>query len=138
MKWTNELSIGNALIDSGHKSLLEIAGAVIHSIEAEDCVAFSRGFELLENALRAHEAKEEHIAQRVRFPYARYRAAEQHFRKELDLFKQELLARKCQCCEDAIKHYSDALKGLMVDHISEKGRLMKPFLQNFPYEVDAA
>ncbi len=136
LKWTDDLSVGNAVIDSGHKSLLEIAGGIVHAIEAEDCEAFSQTFELFENKLGAHYLNEEHIAQKVKFPYARYRAAEQHFRRELDLFKQELLARKCQCCKDAIKHYSDALTGLLVDHVSEKGRLMKPFLQNFPYELD--
>jgi hemerythrin-like metal-binding protein len=138
LTWTGDLSVGNAMIDSAHRKLLEIADGVVHAIELEDCMAFSQAFEQFENQLRIHYASEERIAQAVRFPYARYKMADQHFLRELDLFKQELLSRSCQCCGEAIKHYSESMKALLVDHITEKCRLMKPFLQNYPYELSLA
>lgn len=138
LRWTDDLSVGNAMIDSGHRELLDVAGSVVHAIETEDCLAFSQAFELFEKKLLTYSANEEHIAQMVKFPCARYKAAAQHFQRELDLFKQELLSRKCQCCADAIEHYSGTLKRLLTDHIAEKGKLMKPFLQNFSYDLDRA
>ncbi len=134
--WTDDLSIGNAMIDADHKMLLDMVNGVVHAIEIGDCSVLSYAFDLLDGKLRTHCAQEENIAQAINFTFTRHKLAEQYILRELNYLKDELLDRNCVCCEDAIKHYSDSLRGLLIGHITEDDRLMKPVLQSYPYNFN--
>lgn len=138
LAWTDDLNIGNAVLDSDHKILLGMVNRVINAIKTEDCKVLSHAFELLETKLRTHFEYEENIARAVNFSYAQHMQAEQYFLREIDLLKEELLSRNCECCAEAVKHYSDTLGGLLIDHIAVKDVLMKPVLQNHPYNLSPA
>lgn len=138
LTWTDDLSIGNAVIDSDHKALLEMASAVLLTIESENCPALSQAFGHFEAKLRTHFAYEENLARAVKFSYAQHKLLEQFFLREIGLLKEELLSRKCECCPEAIKHYSDTLSGLLINHISINDMQMKPTLQNYPYDYSPA
>lgn len=131
--WTDDLSVGNAMIDTDHKMLLGMVNGAVHAIKIGDCSVLSQAFEQLDRRLRAHCAYEENVARAVKFPFIQHRLAEQYFLRELNYLKDELLDRNCVCCEDAIKHYSNSLKGLLMDHITGNDMLMKPVLQSYPY-----
>lgn len=133
LAWTDDLSVGNSMIDADHKILLDMVNGVVHAIEMSDCSALSQASELLENRLRIHFAHEENIARAVKFPFAKHKLAQHYFLKELDLLIDELEARNCVFCEDAAEHYSNSLSGLLLDHITKKDMLMKPVLQSYPY-----
>lgn len=62
LAWSEELSVGNAMIDSEHKDLIIIVNNVEHAIRARDSSALSRAFKLLEDHMRIHFTNEEKIA----------------------------------------------------------------------------
>lgn len=138
LAWTDDLSVGNAIIDADHKSLLGMANGVMHAIEVSDCPALSWMFERLENRLRNHFVHEENIARAVSFPFDKHKLAQRYFMKELDLLADELEARNCVFCEEAARHYSGSLSALLMDHITGKDMLMKPVLQSYPYSFRPA
>lgn len=127
------LSVGNALIDADHINLLSIANRVVRAIELADLSAMAKAFDLFDDRLRAHFENEENIALAVKFPFAMHKLAQNHCLKELDLLKEELLARGGLSCNESIKHYSDSLRGLLFEHIIRTDMLMKPSLQSCPY-----
>lgn len=59
LAWTDCLSVGNAMIDADHKSLLGMANGVMYAIEVSDCSALSWMLERLESRLRNHFVHEE-------------------------------------------------------------------------------
>ncbi|MDH4215756.1 MAG: hypothetical protein OEV23_02520 [Gallionella sp.] len=136
--WSEHLSVGNGEIDLDHKFLFGLIDGVVHAIEANDCLALSRAFELLENKLRSHFSNVERIAETVKFPFTRHKEAQIFLLKELENLKDELQGKAGVWCEAAVKHYSDILRGLLMDHITDKDMLMKPLLQNYPYDLTVA
>lgn len=136
LTWTDVMSVGNAKIDSDHKILFCMVNGAVQAIENGDCLALSQAFKLLDWKLRVHFAYEEHIAQSTRFPFAQHKLAQQYLLGELKFLKDELLARGCVWCGDAVKHYSHSLGGLLVNHIVGKDMLMKPALQSYPYNFN--
>jgi hemerythrin len=115
-----------------------MANSVMHAIEIADCSVMSQAFELFDNRLREHFESEENIARVVKFPFSRHKLAQRYFLKELDLLREELLARGGAWCEDSIRHYSDSVKGLLLEHIISKDMEMKPSLQIYPYNFGQA
>lgn len=118
LAWTDDLSVGNAMIDADHKMLLDMVNGVVHAIKIGDCSALSQAFELLDGSFRTHCACEENVVQAIKIPFIQHKLAEQYFLRELNYLKDELLDRNCVCGEDAIRHYSDSLRGLLMDHIT--------------------
>ena len=54
LKWTKQLSVGNAVIDSEHKNLISIANNVRRAIKARDSSILSQELEHLEDWLYVH------------------------------------------------------------------------------------
>lgn len=131
--WADDLSVGNALIDADHKILLGMANGVMRAIEMSDFSVLSWMFKQFESRVHTHFIQEENIALAVKIPFDDHKQAQGYFLKELDLLIDELEARNCVFCEDAAKHYSNSLSGLLLGHITGKDMLMKRVLQNYPY-----
>ncbi|TAN82299.1 MAG: hypothetical protein EPN14_04130 [Gallionella sp.] len=135
LAWTNQLSVGNAIIDSEHQVLLNMVNDVERAIRKSDCFALSQAFKLLENWLCIHFANEEKIAQAINFPFDRHKLAQQFSLKELQYMKEELAAKDGLWSERAMEHYSNFLKNWVVDdHIVKFDMLMKSALQKHPYD----
>ena len=132
--WAEHLSVGNALIDSDHKVLFCLINGVAHAIEIRDCSVLSQVFELLDSRLCSHFQNEEFIAEAVNMPFAKHKQAQQFILKELGYLKGELLGKNGLWCEAAVEHFSESLRSLLLDHILRKDMLMKPTLQEYPYD----
>ena len=135
LTWSEHLSIGNEKIDLDHKLLFGLIEGVEHAMEYRDCTVLSKAFNLLVSKLRSHFTNEEYIAETVQFPFAQHKKDQQYFLKEVEYLKDELLCKEGVWCEAAIKHFSGSLRGLLMDHITRKDMLMKPFLQKHPYDL---
>lgn len=134
LAWTKQLSAGNAIIDSDHKNLIAVVNGIERAIRARDYPVISQAFELLEGWLCVHFANEDKIARVAKFDLAKHKQAQQYSLKELQYFKDKLVARKGIWCESAIEHYAHFLKVWMTEHITKVDMPMKPMLQALDYK----
>lgn len=134
LKWTKQLSVGNAVIDSEHKNLIAIANGVRRAIKARDSAALPRELEHLEDWLYVHFSNEEKIAQAVNFDFSQHKLAQQSWLKELWFLRNELIGKSGLWSEDAIEYFSLFLSDWLIDgHIISLDMPMKPVLQSYGY-----
>lgn len=141
LKWTKQLSVGNAVIDSEHRNLICIAKNVRRAIKTRDSSTLSQELEHLEDWLYVHFANEGKIAQAVNFDFSQHKLAQQYWLKELWFLRDELAGKNGSWSDDAIEHFSLFLSDWMIDgHIISMDMPMKPVLQNYDYNFlpDAA
>ncbi|MDO8813421.1 MAG: hemerythrin domain-containing protein [Gallionella sp.] len=135
LAWTNQLSIGNAIIDSDHKNLIAGINGIVHAIKARDRHAMPQVFEALENWLHIHFENEERIARAVNFDFSGHKQAQRHSLKELQHMRDGLIAMKGMWPDSATNHSIGFLKNWIIDgHIVNFGMQMKPALQAFDYK----
>ncbi|MDD5299772.1 MAG: hemerythrin domain-containing protein [Gallionella sp.] len=134
LAWTEHLSVGNATIDSEHKSLIVMVNGIETMIKARDNFALPQAFEQLEHYLCAHFVDEENIARAVNFPFAKNKQEHDYVLKEFQNMKAELVAKDGIWSDGAAEHYSNFLSDWITDHVLKEDMLMKPALQNYPYD----
>ena len=132
--WTEELSVGNAFIDSEHRNLIGMVNDISLGIKNRDGSALPQAFRLLEHWLCTHYVNEEKIARAVKFPFAQHKLAQQHSLKELQYMRNELAAKDGLWSDSAVEHFTCSLKNWLIDgHIVNLDMPMKPVLQNYDY-----
>ncbi|MDO8813420.1 MAG: hemerythrin family protein [Gallionella sp.] len=135
LSWTNELSVGNAVIDAEHKNLINMVNDVAHAIRERDCSAIAQAFEILENWLHVHFLNEEQIALAVKFDFSKHKAKQQYGLKELQHMRDELVGKRGVWSDGTVDHFTRSLKRWMIDkHIIELDMQMKPVLEGYPYD----
>jgi hemerythrin len=135
LAWTNEFSVGNAVIDAEHKNLINMVNDVANAIGARDCTALAQAFEMLEGRLQVHFLNEEQIALATKFDFSKHKAKQQYGLKELRHMRDELVEKAGVWSDGAVDHFARSLKYWMIDkHIVELDMQMKPVLQNYPYD----
>lgn len=132
--WSEQLSVGNATIDSEHRNLLRVIDDVERAIRVRDNAALLRTFELLEHCVGVHFADEERIAQAIGFDFAQNKLEHEYVRKELQSMRDELMVKEGSWSESAAEHYSYFLSEWMIQHVLQEDMLMKPVLQSYPYD----
>ena len=133
--WTEQLSVGNAIIDSEHKSLIGMVNGAEHALRKGDDSALLRAFGQLENWLTEHFANEEKIAQAIKFSSDQHKLAQQYSLKELQFVKAELETKDGMWSESAVEHFSRVLRIWAIDHIARLDAPMKQVLQSHPYDL---
>lgn len=136
--WKDELSVGNAVIDSDHKKLIVMVNGVEAMIDARDAFALPQALEQLEHHLSVHFVNEEKIAQAVNFPFGKNKTEHQYILREFQNMKNELIAKEGIWSDGAAEHYSRFLSDWMTDHILNEDMLLKPVLQTYPYDFNPA
>lgn len=132
--WTKELSVGNAVIDDEHRNLITMINGMETLIKGRDSFALPQAFEQLEHWLCIHFANEANIAQAANYDFTQHKLAEQNLQNEIRHLKDELAAKDGKCSKDEIRRYSAYLKNWLIKHIIDADMLMKPVLQNLPYD----
>lgn len=134
LTWTEQLSVGNAILDADHRCLLSFVNDVANAIRAGDGSSLAQGFGLLENCLGVHFENEEKIALAIKLPFGQIKLAQQYSLKELQLMRNELVGRGGIWSDNMAEHFSQSLKKWMIDeHIIKRDMLMKPVLQTHDY-----
>ncbi|MDO8813424.1 MAG: hypothetical protein Q7J38_15520 [Gallionella sp.] len=54
LSWTNELSVGNAVIDAEHKNLINMVNDIVDAIRARDHDDLEQAFEMLDDWISVH------------------------------------------------------------------------------------
>jgi hemerythrin len=133
LAWSNELSVGNAIIDSEHKNLLVMVNNIEQLLKAKDTSNLSHELELLENWLCTHFENEEKIAQAVGFDFTKNKLEHQNLLKELHRIIDELKAMNGIWSEKTAKKHFQYLCDWLTGHVIEEDMLMKPVLQTREY-----
>jgi hemerythrin len=135
LAWTNQLSIGNAVIDSDHKNLISKINGIMHAIKTRDRHVMPQAFEALEYWLHIHFKNEEKIARVVNFDFSKHRPAQQNSLKALRQVRDGLIAKKGLWHDSLADHSIGFMKSWMIDgHIGDLDMQMKPALQAFDYK----
>lgn len=135
LAWTSELSVGNAVIDTEHKNLINMVNDITHAIRTRDCAALAQSFEMLENWLHVHFRNEEQIALATQFDFSKHKTKQEYALKELQHMRDELVGKDGVWSDGAVDHFARSLKYWMIDkHIIELDMQMKPVLQGYPYD----
>lgn len=136
LRWTKQLSVGNAVIDSEHKNLISIANNVRRAIRARDSSILLQELEHLEDWLYVHFANEGKIAQAVNFDFSQHKLAQQCWLNELWFLRDELVGKNSLWSDDEIEYCSLFLSDWMIDgHIISLDMQMKPVLQAYDYNL---
>ncbi len=138
LEWTEQLSVGNALIDTEHENLIDMINSVEHALRAGDQPALLSSFKRLADGVRLHFMTEEKIAQAIRFPFDHHHGAHQYLQKELQYMREELEAKSGMWSEGAVEHFSRMLGSWMMDHIAGEDMMLKPALQACSYDFAPA
>ena len=134
LEWGEQLSVGNAMIDSEHQDLIVVVNSVEHAIRARDSFALSQAFKLLEDRMRIHFTNEEKIARAVNFPFTNNKLEHHNILKLLQHMRDELEAKNGILSEVATEHFSHFLSDLITEHILREDMQMKSVLQTYPYD----
>jgi len=137
-QWSDDLSVGNAAIDSDHQKLIVMVNGVEAMIRARDSFALPQALEQLEHHLYAHFVREEKIAQAVNFPFGKNKAEHQYVLKEYQHMKDELIAKEGIWSDGAAEHYAHFLSDWIKEHVLNEDMLLKPVLQTYPYDFNPA
>jgi len=89
LAWSEELSVGNAMIDSGHKKLFDMVNNIVHAIRTRDHYStLPQAFEQLEHCLCAHFESDKNIAQAISFSFTQNELQYKYVLKALRLTRR--------------------------------------------------
>jgi len=126
--WTNQLSVGNRIIDSAHKKIFDMVDRIGCLIKASDGSALSEALRLLEDYLREYFSVEEYMAQAINFPFTQHDLAHQCLLNEVQRIGNELAANNGMWSDTAAEHYPRLLKDCFIRHIKEESKPIKIML----------
>jgi len=132
--WKNQWSVGNAIIDSEHRNLLDMAYNIESIIKRGDISAALQELEQFEYWLCDHFENEEEIALAVDFDFTNNGLEHQSLLEEFHRMKDELMSHGSTLPDSAAKRYSHFLDEWLVVHILKEDMLMKPMLQTHAYD----
>jgi hemerythrin len=134
LQWREQLSVGNDLIDSDHKHLIEIINLANHSLQTMSRPELAAALDQLFNYSKVHFALEEKIAEAVG-----YTGAERiHASHEALLVKLAQVTREIGESWDAAaaERFGAFLRDWLVNHVIKEDMLLKPFLKKYSPRFD--
>lgn len=131
-------SVGNRIIDSGHKRMFDIIHRIQHSIMAKDCAAIAADFKLLKDAARACFSTEEEIARAVGFDFFLHNLAHRNLLEKYRLLEDELAARNGSWSSIEDKTYAMAISDWLVAHLNHESRPLMCVLDTYFYDFKPA
>ena len=135
LQWSDNLSVGNALMDSDHRNLFGMIGTVDHALRSGNSQILSQAFQRLVVSVGIHFANEERLAQVIDLPFDSHKKLNLYLQQELEHMRSELDAKDGLWSEGAVEHFSHSLRNWMAAHLGRDERLLKPVLSAQPYDL---
>jgi len=134
LQWREQLSVGNDLIDSDHKHLIEIINLANSSLQKMSRPELAAALDQLFNYSKLHFALEEKIAAAVGFTGMDHI----HASHEALLVKLSQVAREIGNVWDAAaaEHFGAFLREWLINHVIKEDMLLKPFLKKYSPRFD--
>lgn len=133
IEWAEELSVGNEVIDSEHKKLMELASDIAYAGQAMDSLVLLRAIKRFRSCINCHFINEEQFAQVLNFPFSMHKVAHQNMLAELSLTTREL-ENGMEITQVFAERYAQFLRDWLIKHIAEDDMQMKPALQSGSYD----
>lgn len=134
--WRKHLSVGNAMLDLEHKSLIGMVNSIEYAIDTKDSSALFGAIKLFKDEIDAHFVNEARFAQAFHFHFEQHNLAHQHFQEEFRQKTVELAAEVGTWFGCALDGYPQFLRDWLIGHIASEDMKMKPVLQSYPYDFN--
>ncbi|BCK87666.1 bacteriohemerythrin [Sideroxyarcus emersonii] len=135
--WRAQLSVGNNIIDSDHKYLIEIINKVEQALVKRNRNELSAALDSLTQYSRVHFDREEKIAAAVKYTQVPHlNQSHQELLKQLDQMKGEIAAMGPDWSAEATEHFTGFLRDWLINHVIKEDLLMKPVLQKYSPTFD--
>jgi hemerythrin len=134
LAWREQLSVGNDLIDSDHKYLIEIINAATTHLKSKNWLDLKTSFEKLARYSYAHFLTEEKIALAVGFPTAEHL----HESHAALLSKLEYMAQEVSevWSDESIEKFNGLLRDWLINHVIKEDMLLRPYLKKYSPRFD--
>jgi len=134
LQWREQLSVGNDLVDSDHRRLIDIINKADQSMQSMSRVGLLTALAELDNYSRLHFSLEEKIAEAVGFPDLGHL----HSSHMLLLETLNLIAREIGEDWDkaAADHFGQFLRDWLINHVIKEDMLLKPYLKKHSPRFD--
>lgn len=134
LAWDEYLSVGNALLDSGHKNLILLINRIELAIIRRDPAELSKAAAAFVTHMHIHLKDEEQVAEAVEFPLVHGRLECEQITYEIGRLTENLDSRDGVWPDNLVRKYSQFLNDWMMEHIIKQNMQMKPVLRNHPYD----
>ena len=135
--WRDQLSVGNNVIDSDHKYLIEIINKVEQALVKRNRNELSAALDSLAQYSRVHFDREEKIAAAVKYTQVpQLNQSHQELLKQLDQMKDEIAAMGQDWSAEAAERFTGFLRDWLINHVIREDLLMKPVLQKYSPTFD--
>ena len=134
LRWSKQLSVGNATLDSEHQAIFKLVNEVDRAIKAKDSARFAETLKRLEDATRMHFGSEARIAQAINYRFDHHDLEHQYILKEMRVIEEEMAARHGLWSESVAEHYYQFLSTWATEHISQDDMKMKAILETYSYD----
>jgi hemerythrin len=135
--WRNQLSVGNNVIDTDHKYLIEIINKVEQCLGRKSQSNLAATFDDLSQYSRVHFDREEKIANAVGYKQVPHlNQSHQELLKQLDQLRGEIDALGQEWPSEVTEHVTNFLRDWLINHVIREDRLMKPILQKYSPNFD--
>ena len=129
LEWREQLSVGNDLIDSDHKYLIEIINQAELGLRKHDRDGLTDALDRLSQYSKVHFSREERLAGAVGYEQApQLHESHAALIEALDQVKQEVGERWTASSAD---HFVALLRSWLIDHVIKEDMLMKPAIKKF-------
>lgn len=132
--WSEQLSVGNAILDSEHRNLISKINNITRMIEAGEAAALPGAFEMLETWLMVHFENERMFAQSFDLDFEQHELAHQGLLDELRRWRDELAAKNWAAPNSRTKSHYQLLHDRFIKHLAEDDMQMKPAFWNCRYD----
>ena len=132
--WTNRFSVGNSVIDSAHKNILNIIFRISYIIGERDGAALKEAFKLLENSLCAYFQAEEKFAHAINIDFTQHKLAHQSLLNNFQNLRGILEERNGMWSDGEGGAFTNSLAKSFVQHVKDDGMQMKVVLETLDYD----
>lgn len=134
--WRKHLSVGNAVLDREHKSLVGMVNSIEYAIHKKDMDSLLRTIEVFKDDAGAHFANEARFARALNSDFGQHELAHRHLLKELQQTVDELDVRSGGWPDYVMDYYPQFLRDWLIEHITGEDMKMKLVLQSHPYDFE--
>ncbi len=135
--WREQLSVGNDVIDTDHKYLVDLINRVEEVLKTKNSKALPEVLDSLSKYALVHFAREEKIAQAAGYlGTSQLGHSHQALVQQLDEIKAEMLQAHTDWSSTAVDHFVSFLRRWLIEHVIKEDLLMKDTLKRFSPRFD--
>ncbi len=135
--WREQLSVGNDVIDSDHKYLVDLINRVEEVLKTKNSKALPEVLDSLSKYALVHFSREEKIAQAAGYVSTSQLSQSHHaLTQQLDEIKAEMLQAHMDWSSTAVDHFVSFLRRWLIEHVIKEDLLMKDTLKRFSPRFD--